>query len=204
MYESEKDSEDEPDPPVSPPHSSEPTSPFEDRVDESENATPTPEPAFIELVAGPSQIPRTLPEKEPKKPKKKRAGGKATKENRKKISISVASSSAGSSATSSRQNSHSLDHPDTAAANLQMYILDAKGHKRYPCLHCDKMFGRSHDRKRHMEESTSCRGTQGGQDGEATPMWVCERCGDSFSRRDSLNRHMKNPDACKAYKRLLK
>lgn len=117
--------------------------------------------------------------------------------------MSVEFSPAESSTASSRSSSHNPDQTDSAS-DSHGYVLDAKGHKKYPCPHCEKMFGRIHDRKRHMDESTSCRGSQIRPDGEGARMWVCEKCGDSFSRRDSLNRHLRNPDACKIHKRRLK
>jgi len=83
---------------------------------------------------------------------------------------------------------------------FQGFIVNEQGVKKFQCPQCDKKFGRIHDRKRHMEESTSCRGGFGNSVEIEAPMWVCERCGYSFSRRDSMNRHLKNPDACKAHK----
>ncbi|KAJ3572269.1 hypothetical protein NP233_g3191 [Leucocoprinus birnbaumii] len=201
--------EDESSAPNSPPHSSETASPVEDFYDhhfedddESDSATPTPEPISPppQPSAGPSRIYLRVP---PLDPSKKSLLGKASKSSPSN-SRRRASTSTSPSAMSSRQNSQNLDS-DIHTPLLQTYVVDEQGHKRYPCLRCDKQFGRSHDRKRHMEESTSCRGGLGSTtETEPQPMWVCERCGDSFSRRDSMNRHMKNPDACKAYKRLLR
>lgn len=108
------------------------------------------------------------------------------------------SSSTTPSAISSRQNSQNPDRLTTSM--FQGYVINEQGDKRYTCPQCDKQFGRIHDRKRHMEESTSCRGGFGNALDIEIPMWVCEKCGYSFSRRDSMNRHQKNPDACKAYR----
>ncbi|KXN92340.1 hypothetical protein AN958_08571, partial [Leucoagaricus sp. SymC.cos] len=182
----------------SPPHSSETTSPVEDPEDESDSATPTPEPVPPpQPIAGPSRIYLRLPPLDSNRVLKGKSTRPSIRGGRPKKLTPIAGSITTPPITSSRQNSESSD----TLGSLRGYIYDERGHKKYPCLRCDKLFGRSHDRKRHMEESTSCRGGLGGElTTEVTPMWVCERCGDSFSRRDSMNRHMKNPDACKAHR----
>ena len=121
--------------------------------------------------------------------------GKHTPNSRKRVSTSTTPS-----AISSRQNSQNRDSLNVGTSMFQGFIVNEQGVKKFPCPQCDKQFGRIHDRKRHMEESTSCRGGFGNSVEIEAPMWVCERCGYSFSRRDSMNRHLKNPDACKAHK----
>ncbi|EKM79906.1 hypothetical protein AGABI1DRAFT_127586 [Agaricus bisporus var. burnettii JB137-S8] len=163
------------------------------------SSTPPPKPAFSRLAIGSNHTTR-LPCAESD------LRGNATKlplPRKPSIPVAFSPSPSKSPPASSRSSSHNPD-PTDSASDSQGYVLDAKGHKKYPCPHCDKMFGRIHDRKRHMDESTSCRGSQTRQDGEGARMWVCEKCGDSFSRRDSLNRHLRNPDACKIHKRRLK
>lgn len=177
---------------------------LEDFGDNSGSATLAVGP--VSLVAGLGQIPRRISAPELKEPLEESRSGSLTKESRWQTSTSTAGPLAGPSASSSERNSQNPDNSSSVVSNPQTYILGENGQKRYPCLYCDKMFGRSHDRKRHMEESTSCRGAQleRGQERGSAPKWVCYNCGDSFSRRDSMNRHMKNPDACKAHKRHLR
>jgi predicted RNA-binding Zn-ribbon protein involved in translation (DUF1610 family) len=193
VYQPDSDSEDDYDSPASPLpyyYSTRATTPIE-LYDSTSSSTPTPEPAFLRLAIG-SNRPPSVPYEEPD------LRGNAAKLPlpRKPPSVSPAESST----PSSRSSSHNPEQTDSAS-DSQGYVLDAKGHKKYPCPHCDKKFGRIHDRKRHMDESTSCRGSQLRLDGEGARMWVCDKCGDSFSRRDSLNRHLRNPDACKINKR---
>lgn len=194
-------------PSTSPPLSPQAAS-LEGPGDNSDSATPAegPVPLDLELVVGLRQIPRRIPESESKGSARDRRSGSPAKGSRGQMPTPTAGLLTMSSASSSQRNSQNPDNSGSAFSNWQTYILDENGQKKYPCLHCDKMFGRSHDRKRHMDESTSCRGAQleRGQERGTAPKWVCCNCGDSFSRRDSMNRHMKNPDACKAHKHHLR